>query len=185
MCRHLLLAATVLGLVLLGQGCFRAIGEGYAAVEGASGIVRVVQPVPAAQSKPLGQYTQFEVQPFGDDTALGVPEEVNYLMPLNLQADLVKDNIPISDTSGKKLLIRGRYVYYEEAAKISVDQVFGPFEEVIARVQLVDGESGTVLGEAYCIGRSNNTSAMGAKDKAGGLAKAIAKWINEMYPNPK
>jgi prophage DNA circulation protein len=63
-----------------------------------------------------------------------------------------------------------------------VDQVFGPFEEVVARVELVDKASGTVLGVANCIGRSNTSVNKGVNKKAEGLSKAIAIWIGRSYP---
>lgn len=158
-------------------GCIgRAISEGVGVVRGPKDVTVVTSPLTTS----LGQYTRFQLQPFADATGREVPEEVKAMLPTYLDKYLADKNI-LNTTRGKTLLIRGTYVYYENADK-ALDQVFGPFEEVVARVELVDKDSGRVIGVANCVGRTTESVNKGPDDKAKGLAKAIVKWIDRNYP---
>jgi len=59
---------------------------------------------------------------------------------------------------------------------------FGPLEEAVCEVQLVDKASGEVIGNATCVGRSTATVNQGLDKKAQGLAKAIVDWIKSNRP---
>ena len=124
------------------------------------------------------QYARFVVEPFKDATGIGVPQVIKSTLATHVAVQLAEKKIPTA-SSGKTLPIRGTYIYYEDANN-TTDQLFGPFEEVIARVQLVDGS--TVIGEATCVGRSTESVNKGADKKAQGLAKAIVGWIDKRYP---
>ena len=84
--------------------------------------------------------------------------------------------------SGKTLVINVAVLHYEKADL--VDNVFGPHEEVVARVELVDQAGGKVLANGNAVGRTTKTVGLGVQNKAEGLAKGIVKWITDYYPKP-
>lgn len=173
------LAAVIACICLSGGGCVsRAIKEGMGLASGAKGIPFEIQSV---SSQTLMQFDRYEVEPFTNDTGRSVPDQLVRSVPTYIRQQLADRMIPRPGAGGKTLTIRGRYIHYEFDNQIT-SQAFGPFEEAIARVQLVDNE--VVIGEAVCIGRSNSTTTMGIDDKARGLAKAVVKWIDESLPPP-
>lgn len=162
--------------LLITQGCVgRLVSEGVGSVTGAKGTYMELQPVgEATRSTALADYTNFEMAPFGMDPGVRVPLMFTESFPDKFRQYLAKEKLP-QDSRGKTLVIRGRILHYESAGLAG--EIFGPFEEVIARVELVDKESGKVLGVANCIGRSQESVNKGAEDKAEGLAKAVVAWI--------
>ncbi len=181
--RRAMLVAALAVLTLAGNGCTsRAIKEGVGAVTGPQAVVVPITQVANAESRPLGAYTRFTLEPFKDASGI-VPQRVNDALAAKLLPELKSKGLP-NDPSGKELVVRGTYVFYQSASGVAAE-VSGPFEEVIARVQLVDGASGKALGEAFCIGRTTQTVNQGPEDKAEGLSKAIADWVDDLYPQPE
>jgi len=178
--KRLAVCLAILACVSMTTGCVsRAIKEGIGVARGAKGISVMVKPVSAdASARPLGGYTRFVVEPFKDATGSGVPQVIKSTLSTYVAQMLAEHKIP-NEPRGKTLTIRGTYVYYEDANN-TTDQVFGPFEELLARVQLCDG--GRVIGEADCVGRTTESVNKGAEKKAQGLAKAIVDWIDKSYP---
>ncbi len=179
--KAILWAAVTVWAGSMSVGCAsRIFREATGAGMGASGFTREIRLAPAS----LDAYGTIRIEPFADETGLAVPSSLNALLASEFNAVLAKKGIPTPAAGDKTLTVRGTYVYYE-AATAATAQVFGPFEEVIARVQLVDGEN--VIGEAVCVGRTKSTTTQGVGRKAEGLAKAIInKWIASRYtPPPK
>lgn len=174
-------------VVLLGSlvaaaspGCIgRAIKEGIGVATGAKGTYVELKPLAAdEEGRPLGAYKRFELDmkdDFGDRT----PPELWDRLPLAV-AEKLQDKKIANQPSGKTLLIRITVLHYENASLVGV--ALGPLEEVVARVELVDKDTGNVLGVANCIGRTKETVNQGVSKKAQGLAKAIAAWIDKRYP---
>jgi len=162
-------------------GCIsRLAKEGVGVVRGAKGIYASIAPDPALSgAKPLSRYRRFELGPISDDFGGKVPPRLLELLPTKFREHLAEAGLP-HQPDGKTLLIRGRIVHYEAEGMLGL--TFGDFEEVIARVEFVDKASGKVIGEANCIGRSNESVNRGVETKADGLAKAIVKWIADRYP---
>jgi len=178
--KAILWTAVVVWAGSMSVGCTsRIIKEAAGAGLGASGITQVVSPAPAS----LDDYGTIRIEPFTDETGLAAPSSLNDLLASKFKATLAKKGIPTATTGAKTLTVRGQYIYYETASK-ATSQVFGPFEEVIARVQLLDGDR--VIGKAVCVGRSKTTTTQGIGRKAEGLAKAIIdKWIAASYTLPE
>ena len=83
--------------------------------------------------------------------------------------------------SGQQLsVLRGTIVHYEGEGLAGL--LWGDFEEVIVRAEMVDQASGAVLGTANCIGRTTTTARKGVENKANGLAKSLASWIAKNSP---
>ena len=178
------LLPALVGSMLYCGGCIsRAVKEGLGAVSGPKGIAVVLEPVSSQKRDvALEDYSRFTIQPFTDDFGGHAPAAVNKRLPSYFEAALRKDKI-YQGAGGKTLLIRGRIISFEDSTR-ATSQVFGPFEELIARVELVDQGSGKVIGVANCIGRSTETVNQGLDKKIEGLADAIASWIDQHYPKP-
>jgi hypothetical protein len=174
--------AWLVSLVLCGSwlcGCTRAIKEGLGGIRGAKGIYAADRPLAATkEQRPLGAYGRYELARLEDDFGGKVPPELFSYLPEKFQHYLAEAKL--ASRSGKTLLIRGRVLYYEDASTLA--HALGPFEEAIAKIELVDAESNQVLGTAYCIGRTKESVNQGVEKKADGLAKAIVSWIADRTP---
>jgi hypothetical protein len=165
--------------MLLANGCTRAIKEGLGAYKGGDGSYRSVRTVGSGPaSRPLASYTKFALGEFTDDTGGYLPVGFDSYLRDHFQEALLEKGLP--NYSGKKLLLRGRILYYEKSGMFG--QVFGPLEEVVARVEMVDADSGDVIGSANVVGRSKSTTSQGVETKAEGLAEGLVKWISDHYP---
>lgn len=177
------LVIALMASIFLGGCVSRAVKEGVGAFRGASGITVVIDPVSHNnRDVALMEYTQFELDTFTDGFGGKTPARLFARLPIEFSKELSQAKI-VNQRSGKKLLIRGEILSYEDSTR-AVNQAFGPHEEVVARVQLVDAASGKVIGLANCIGRSTATVNQGVDKKAEGLAGAIVNWIAQHYPKP-
>jgi hypothetical protein len=170
--RTLFLACLGLGVL---PGCLgRAISETAGKIEGPKGNYSTV----ARLNTSLAGYTRFEVGTVRDDTGGHMPAELPGMLPEKVQAELARRGLP-DDPGGRTAVIRCSILHYEDSTLFA--NVFGPLEEVIARVELVDKPSGRVLGSANCVGRTRETVNLGVEKKAEGLAVGIAKYIADNY----
>lgn len=174
------LLPVIVSLVALSSmaGCMsRAFKE--ATEFGGKGSYSEISPLPGGPgSTPLGAYTMFELEQLADDSGGHTPQEMFAALPDAFAEAISEKGLP--HTSGKTLLVRGTVIYYESANLVG--QAFGPLEEVVARVQLVDEATGRVLGEANVVGRTKTTRNQSPRQKAVGLARGIVKWIDENFP---
>ena len=185
MFRKMSLLLIVSALAAASTGCTgRIISEAMGKATGAKGITIVIDPVSDRNRDiALAGYSRFELAPLTDDFGRTPPEFFRMLNGKFLR-EMAARKIPNANApagQGKTLLIRGKIIHYEDSTR-AVSQVFGPFEEVVARIELVDKSSGKVLGTANCIGRSKETVNQGVEKKADGLAEAIVSWIAAHYP---
>jgi hypothetical protein len=170
------------GCLVAAGGCSRAIKEGVGVARGAKGLYAPIDPVaPTDTARPLGEYQRFELGDFRDDFAGKTPTELFRLLPSEFEKQVAEKELP-NVPGGRTLVARGRVLHYEDASLLG--NAISPLEEVVARVELVDADSGRVLGVANCIGRTKETVNSGVQKKAEGLAKAIASWIADRYPKP-
>jgi hypothetical protein len=172
------------GILLTCGGCLsRAIKEGYGGVRGGKGAVTPLMAAPAAaEPAPLADYRRFELGTFEDDMYGKAPDSLFLALPAEFIEALAEKNLP-NAPSGKTLLVRGRILHYETAGLFG--ELFGPMEEVIARVEYVDKDSGKVLAVANCVGRTNESLTKGVPTKAEGLARGIVEWIDSNYPEQR
>ena len=176
------LALVLLACAMISTGCVsRAIKEGVGVAFGPKGVSVPIQPIAENMA---GKYYVFQVEPFADETPSGVPQIVKDTLAPQVQqkmAEFYDSRKILPQTGAESLTIRGSFIYYEDANN-TTDQVFGPFEELLARVRLYSGRR--LVGEAYCVGRSTESVNKGPEKKAQGLAKAIVNWIATAYPKP-
>jgi hypothetical protein len=107
-----------------------------------------------------------------------IPVQLMNELPAELAKQMKESNIPTSGQPGKTVVINVKVIYYEKAGAFG--QLFGPLEEVIAEVTLVDKANGRILGQAMCVGRSQESVNKGIPEKTQGLAKGICKWIEKV-----
>lgn len=170
--RRMTMTLLLLAVCVGSTGCVsRAIKEGVGTVTGAKGVY-----APLTQAADLSDYGTFEVARFTDDSGGRSPAELFSLLPIKIESRLKEDEVDIG--MGKTAVISGEVIYYEKAG--ITGQAFGPFEEAITEVTLTDKGTGQVLGKATCIGRSTQTVNQGIEKKAEGIAKGIAKWIEDV-----
>lgn len=164
-------------------GCSRVIGEGAAVALGAKG--NYIPMRPAGWDKlqaPLKEYSNLQLGPIEDSFGGLVPAALLRVLPGKFQNALADANLP-TKPGGKTLLIRGKIYHYEKSGLFG--NVFGPHEEVVARMELVDKKTGKVIAVANCIGRTNKSVNLGVDKKADGLVKGIVKWLASGYPKPE
>ncbi|MDP6635711.1 MAG: hypothetical protein QGG42_12490 [Phycisphaerae bacterium] len=144
----------------------------------------------AVPTKPVGSkqdsYSKVQLEDFSNTGITTMPPNINQLLRDALAekiADLKPKKAILTPGAARTLLVRGKYIYYEEAGGI-LNQAFGPFEEIIALVELVDQPSGKVAARGYCIGRTGTTRLQGPKRKAEGLAKAIIDFFRKSCKTP-
>lgn len=166
-------------LLLASGGCQRGINEGVELVADGSGQHFSIE----APTAPLMDYDNIEVETFEVDFPRTPETLPNLLRPL-LVEELRDRGLPAHSAGPRVLLIRGRIIYYE-AATGAMKQVWGPLEEAVAIVELVDKSSGDTVARAGCVGRTTSSAGMGPATKADGLAEAIAGWIGKYRPSPK
>jgi hypothetical protein len=172
-----ILTILLAGAVLVSVGCLSRFAK--EAVSGASGEYSEVQSMGPKSAQPLGVYRDIEVGKVTDDFGGRTPKVLLAKLPTEIRSFLREKKLPMG-RSGKTLMIDVRVFYYEQAG--AMGQVFGPLEEVVSEVKLVDKDTGKVIGEAICVGRTTTTKTQGVDHKVEGLAKAITKWIDERYP---
>lgn len=183
MTRALLMLTLLVGVSFLAPGCMTAAKEAYGGVTGADGIVAEIQPaVEADNDRPLGRYTHFEIGKVTDDISGKYPDQILDMVPDQFEKQLAKKKI-VNAPTGKTLIIRGTIIHYEDEGMLGM--VLGPLEEIICRTELVDKDTGKVIGVANCIGRTTERVNKGVAKKAEGLAKAWANWIEMRYPKPQ
>ncbi len=171
-------AITILALsavMSFAMGCGRLINEGVGVVVGPRGVYSPLEPLPdAADARPLADYQRFELGHFRQDAAGGTPPALFALLPGEFARQVRQHDLP-DVRGGKTAIVSGHILHYEEANIFG--HAFGPVEQVVARVELTDAETGQLLAAALCIGRNEETLTSSVRDRTAGLAKAIASWI--------
>ncbi|HVP09625.1 MAG TPA: hypothetical protein VMV94_00370 [Phycisphaerae bacterium] len=176
--------AMLTGLMLLSQGCVgRVIGEGAEKTLGPKGAYFQEKPLAASKDmKVLGPYKKFELGTVKNDYGKNVPAD--FIPKFREEfAKQVKDAKLGEEGAGKTLLVNVNVIHYETADM--ADNVFGPLEQVVAHVELVDKDTGQVLASGNAIGRTGKSVGMGVDKKAIGLARGIVKWIGDYHPKGK
>lgn len=173
----------LIGLALATQGCSRLIGEGMEATMGAKGSYFEEKPLAAdKEQKVLAEYQRFELGQVKNSTGKFLPPEFMTYLPKQFEKQLADSRLP-KGVSGKTIVFNVEVIHYEAAGL--TDNVFGPFEEVVARVQLLDKQTGAVKAQGVAIGRTEQSVSLGPEKKAEGLAKGLIKWAKDYYPKPE
>jgi hypothetical protein len=147
-------------------------------VQGGEGkVVMIKDPPPTA----LLDYETVQIESFTNQLAPVVPGETPELIHDAIVKVLSEE--PLVYTLGRKgyaekgstLIIRGSIIHYQSSEGFS--SVFSSYAQLISRVQLVDGQTGEVIGEANCVGFSKAIARSGLEELAEGIAEAIKTWL--------
>jgi len=167
-------------LVSATSGCTTAAKEVFGFLRGGTGSVVAIQPLAAdPEARPLGEYRNVELGEITDETGGLVPAAFWTQLQREVPQELAGRGIPL-ESGGKTLVIRGRILHYETHGLMGL--ALSDVEEVVARLQMVDKDTGNVLAVANCIGRTKNRTNRGVETKVDGLAEAIAVWVDDRYP---
>lgn len=170
----------VLAVMVLGStGCSVAAKQALYTVMGASGKfyeVKVVDP------EVLATFRSLRVEGMVNDLGEHLPVEVIEALNENTPTMLAKSRLFFPQ--GKQLVVKGKVIHFtgQSALLGSVSALIGGREECACRMQLVDGESGEVIGEAVCWGVVKSALRRGPEELAIGVMKGIEGWIHERMP---
>ena len=166
------------GFALLSQGCVgRLVGEGAEKTMGPKGDYWETKPAAASKrTKALASYGRIELGAINNEIGRNLPPDFISKFKAEFAKQLRESKLP-KDASGKTLVINVDVIHYENADMS--DNVFGPLEQVVARINILDKESQQVLAAGNAIGRTGKTLGMGVDWKARGLAKALIKWVSD------
>lgn len=162
----------LVGMFVVG-GCGTAISEGVGVAKGPQGHFFQTQDLPSLQG-----YQSFEVGKITDGFGRS-PAELLSLLPGDIREALVEEELTVG-SSGKTAIITGKILFYEKPG------TFDKVEQAIAEFSIVDKSSGSIIGEAYVVGRSNSYIARrGVPEKAKAVANGVTKWIINAIPGHK
>ena len=175
------LVVLALAAAMMAPGCTGTIiKETVGVARGAKGTFMPIQPVALdKKARPLGAYERFEIGRITDDIGGKTPGNFLALLPKAFEKQIDKAKLP-NKPGGKTAVFQGKIIHYESSGTLGF--ALGPLEEVIVRAELVDKDSGKVLGVANCIGRTTERVNVGVDEKADGLAKAFVKWLEARVP---
>jgi hypothetical protein len=174
---YIWLAAVVLG----SSGCTTALKQTYYTARGAQGKfyeVKVVNP------DKLAAYRSVRVEPFTNALGQRVPPEVIAEVNENTPKAVAEANLFYP--TGKLLLIKGSIIHFtgKSGLRGSVGSVIGGGEECVCRVQLLDGESGELVGEAVCWAVVKSAVRRGSGELGVGVGEGVTEWLEKRLPGP-
>jgi hypothetical protein len=175
------LSLLLITAMITAQGCTgRIISEGMEKGLGPTAFAHQMDPkFPRGDQNYLASYRNFELAAVKVEF-LDTPQIFVSEFQQKFHDQLARKELP-QDRRGKTLLVNVTILAYQSAE--SYHKVIGPTEEVVARVELTDKSTGSVIGRAICIGRTYQSVGLGPNWKARGLARAIVNdWIDPAYP---
>lgn len=170
--------AGVLTIVLAAGSCGcvgRAVNEGVGLATGPTGLFMQIETI----TKSLDDYAGFELERFQDDTGGRIPDEFWTALEESFEAELATRRLPDGGETTPFVRVRGWVMHVETNSLTGL--VLGDFEEVMMRAELIDAQTGDLLGRANLIGRSDDSVNRGIRKKAQGAARALAAWIDAYY----
>lgn len=177
MSRLTVYAGILLG-ALVSTGCTTAAKQAYYGVTGASGEFYELAVV---DSDALATYERVRVEPFTNALGPHTPESVIAEVNRNLPRYLKEEGL--FGPEGRELVITGEIKHYTGQSGLggSVASILGGMV-CVCRVQLRDGETNELLGEAMCWGEVKSALRRGSEEFGRGVAKGVAKWIERRLP---
>jgi len=168
---------------MISGGCTsRIIKEGYYGATGSSGHYILL----AGDKKQCRKlpFSHGAVQMGSIQNTIGdaCPDQFIQILPQSITNELLKkekendEEKPfLRGPANKKLLITGTIIHYDEGKLL--DQIVGPMEEAICRLQIRDAQTNTLYAEANFVSRVKSTVRKGPKELAEGIGKAIKKFL--------
>jgi hypothetical protein len=168
---------------MISGGCTsRIIKEGYYGATGSSGHY-ILLSGDEQQCRKL-PFSHGVVQMDSIQNMIGdaCPAQFIQILPKSITDELLKkekendEKKPfLRGPANKKLLITGAVIHYDEGKLL--DQIVGPMEEAICRLQIRDAQTNTLYAEANFVSRAKSSVRKGPKELAEGIGKAIKKLL--------
>ena len=159
--------------ISLSTGCVsRGLKEGLYAVTGSSGHYILLTGRESQCEQLTRRYGTVQVGSIANDIGPVCPSLFISELPPSIQAQLQyrndsdkEDNIPFfRGPKDNKLLISGSVIHYDTGKLL--DQIVGPMEEAICRLQIRDAKSNDLLAEANFVSRAKSSVRKGPEELA-------------------
>ena len=176
----------VLAAALLVAGCIgTAAKQAYYGVTGASGRYFEVRTLGGSTS--LLKYLSAQVEAFDPAPMLGViPREVVTAVRPVIARELTEpESFRLAAGGRPALLVRGKFVDYDPGGAPLRAVGFGVDPFLTAQIEIVDADSGHVLGVAMVTGTVKSAVRVGPNELADGLAKAVKGLLEAHMKAPK
>jgi hypothetical protein len=181
------LLVALMAVAISSTGCLTAVGQGLSTASGASPRFYELRYISGPQA--LDAYKSVSVQAFDSSPLLGAlpPDMVADVQ--NTTIDRLKDSRmfeSVSPTASVKpvLIIRGKFADYEPGGSALRAVGFAGNPYVTAQIELVDGDTGRVLGVAMVTGTVKSIIKTGGETMANGVAKAIRGLVAQHHSKP-
>jgi hypothetical protein len=181
--------AFLIGLVLVvaggATGCIgTAVTQGVSTVTGATPRFFELRDIAGAIA--LDAYKSVEVQPFDTSLLMGAlpanaSQEVQALAIRRLTDSRMFESVGPTAGAGPALLIRGRFVDYDPGGTAARVVGFGANPFMSAQIEVLNADSGQVLGIAMVTGTVKSAVRTGTRELADGVAKAIEGLLKQHH----
>ena len=173
---YLALAGATLG----SSGCSTAIKQALYTTMGAEGKFYEVQVV---NPSVLSGYQSVRVEPFANALGKRVPPDV--VAGVNQNAPKTVTEARLFQPTGRLVRVTGTIIHFTGRSGLdgAIGSVIGGDEECVCRVQLLDGESGELIGEAICWGVVKSAVRRGPEEMGVGVGRGVVKWLEERLPD--
>ncbi len=172
--------------VLFSVGCAGFVARaGLAEVTGGKGLLTVIKNPPYGQ---IYKYKYVKIERFGNTVNGILPAGTISILYASCVDELLNDHAPFklardNPPANQTLIIRGRIIHYNPAGGLSA--VLGKFSQLICRIELVDGATSKVIGQANCIGFSKAILRAGTEELSKEVAHSLRKWLLQLKPPPE
>jgi len=184
--RQLILAG-FLAVLAAASGCMTAASQGLATVTGAT--PRFFELRDIRGPTVLDRYKSVAVQAFDASPLLGAlptdaaPETQTQTIK-RLTETRMFEGVGPAPAARPALLIRGRFVDYDPGGTPARVVGLGGNPFLTAMIELVDADTGQVLGIAMVTGTVKSLARTGVKEMADGVAKAIEGLLKQHHTKP-
>ena len=170
----------LVAMILGSTGCTTVLKQTYYTARGAQGKFYEVQVVAPSV---LANYQSVHVEPFTNELGERIPPAV--IAEVNEQTPKAVAESGLFYPEGTPLRITGTIIHFtgKSGLKGSVGSVIGGAEECVCRVQLLDGGTGKLIGEAVCWGTVKSAVRRGTGELGIGVGKSVTEWLKERLPD--
>ena len=174
-----------LAAALLVAGCLGTVAkQAYYGATGASG--RYFEVRTPGGSTSLLKYRSAQVEAFDPSPMLGViPRDVVTAVRPAIVRELAElESFRLSAGGRPALLVRGKFVDYDSGGAPLRAVGFGVDPFLTAQIEIVDADSGQVLGVAMVTGTVKSAVRVGPDELADGLGKAVKGLLEAHMKRP-
>ena len=167
----------------LAGGCTsRIIKEGYYGATGSSGHYILLSGDKAECRKLPFSHGTIQIGSIQNTIGDACPAQFVQILPDSISDEFLKKEKENDEEkpfmrgpANKKVLITGTVIHYDEGKLL--DQIVGPMEEAICRLQIRDTQTNTLYAEVNFVSRAKSSVRKGPKELADGIGKAIKKFL--------